>query len=96
MFTVRVVARSATALLFSAVVGVGMSTVGGGVAAAQEPPPMPGILGIELDEEDGRPTVEVDYVDLAGVHREVEIDLQTGRIIEDEPAGGPSAPSGSG
>ncbi|MGF7123797.1 PepSY domain-containing protein [Rhodococcus sp. BE178] len=54
---------------------------------AQQPPPTPGILGVELDEEGGRPTVEVDFVDLEGGHREVDIDLQTGRIIEDEPEG---------
>ncbi|RVW09044.1 peptidase [Prescottella agglutinans] len=75
----------AVAVLGPVAVGMGAMFGGSGVAEAQEGAPTPGILSIELDEEDGRPTAEVDLVDLQGDQREIEIDLQTGRIIEDEP-----------
>lgn len=77
--------RMAVAVLGPAAVGMGAMLGGSGVAEAQERAPTPGILSIELDEEDGRPTAEVDLVDLQGNQREIEVDLQTGRIIEDEP-----------
>ncbi|WP_433604775.1 PepSY domain-containing protein [Prescottella agglutinans] len=77
--------RIAVAVLAPAAVGVGTMLGGSGVADAEETAPSPGILSIELDEEEGRPTAEVDLVDLQGNEREIEIDLQTGRIIEDEP-----------
>ena len=85
MFFQSRVARAAAVLIGSAVVGSGALVVGAGHAAAQEAPPGPAILGIELDEEDGRPTVEIDYVNLRGERREIDVDLQTGRIIESEP-----------
>ncbi|WP_207390406.1 hypothetical protein [Rhodococcus sp. ABRD24] len=94
MRTARVVVRGVAAVLGSVAVGVGVFVAGGGVADAEEPPP--DVLGVELDEEDGRPTVEVDFVDLQGVHREIEIDLQTGRIIEDEPVSGQGAAASGG
>jgi len=85
MFSKSRAARAAAVVICSAVVGPGALVVGAGHATAQEAPPGPAILGIELDEEDGRPTVEIDYVNLQGERREIEIDLQTGRIVEDEP-----------
>lgn len=85
MFFQSRAARVAAVVIGSAVVGPGALVVGAGQAAAQEAPPGPAILGIELDEEDGRPTVEIDYVNLQGERREIDVDLQTGRIIESEP-----------
>ncbi|QCQ93865.1 peptidase [Rhodococcus sp. SGAir0479] len=78
--------RRVASVLAPTAVAIG-ALVGAGPVAAAEPAPAPGILGVELDEEEGRPTLEVDFVDLQGVHREIDIDLQTGRIVEDEPEG---------
>lgn len=77
--------RMAVAALAPAAVGMGAMLGGSGVADAEETAPSPGILSIELDEEEGRPTAEVDLVDLQGNERKIEIDLQTGRIAPDEP-----------
>lgn len=78
-------AKTAAAVVCSAALGSGLLVVGAGVAVAEELPSGPAILGVELDEEDGRPTVEIDYVNLQGERREIEVDLQSGRIVEDEP-----------
>ncbi|NKR90883.1 PepSY domain-containing protein [Prescottella equi] len=86
-------AGSAIAVICSAAVGSGALVLGAGTAAAQETPPGPAILGVELDEEDGRPTVEIDYVNLQGERREIDVDLQTGLITEDEPDDEATAPA---
>ncbi len=65
-------------------IGAGALLVGAGPAAAQDAPPAPGILKIEIDDEDGTPELEVDYVNLQGERREFSVDLQTWQI-EDEP-----------
>ncbi|MCL2535866.1 MAG: PepSY domain-containing protein [Nocardiaceae bacterium] len=72
---------AAVAVLAPTVIGTGAVLGASGIAAAQAPP---GILEFEYEQEDGRPIVEVEFVDLQGRHREIEVDLQTGRIIEDE------------
>ncbi|WP_258195175.1 peptidase [Rhodococcus sp. OK519] len=90
----RDVARSGAAVLCTAAAVSGVLLAGAGSAQAQESPRAPGILGFELDEEDGRPTVEIDFVDLQGERREIDVDLQTGRIVEDEPEDDTAAVAG--
>lgn len=88
--TTRTAIRGVAAVLGPAAIGFGALTGAGTAAAvepAQEDSPAPRILEIELDLEDTPPTLELEFVDLQGDHREIAVDLQTGRIVEDEPQG---------
>lgn len=40
------------------------------------------IIGIELEEEDGRPVYEIKYLDPRGRIRETEIDASTGTVVK--------------
>ncbi|RVW05672.1 peptidase [Rhodococcus xishaensis] len=71
-------------MLGPAAIGIATVVGGAGMANAEESPAAPGILEIELDFADGRPTAEVEFVDLEGTEREIHVDLQTGQIVEEE------------
>ena len=74
--------RLAAMLLGPAVLGLGLFAAPE-PASAQERS-APGILKLEFEYDDDVPTLEVEFVDPAGNRREIEVDLRTGQIIEDE------------
>ncbi|RVW00519.1 PepSY domain-containing protein [Rhodococcus spongiicola] len=77
--------RRVAAVVGPAAIGIAALVGSAGTANAEETPAAPGILEIELDLADGGPTAEVEFVDLEGAHREIQVDLQTGQIVEEEP-----------